>query len=58
LSTAFFVGGVEQTKLYLRHHPDLTAIFYLLGASEGAVEKISLQSAATHPRLLVLRAPQ
>ncbi len=58
LSTAFFVGGVEQARQYLRHHPDLTAIFYMPGASAGAVEEISLQSTAMHPRLLMVRAPR
>jgi FAD:protein FMN transferase len=52
LSTAFHVAGVEPTRRYLRHHPDLAAILYRRSASARGVEEICLRSAVTPPRLL------
>jgi thiamine biosynthesis lipoprotein len=45
LSTSFFVAGVKQCQVYLKQHPDLTAIFYV--RSTHAVEQIVLKSAMT-----------
>lgn len=44
LSTAFFVSGVEHTRLYLRRHPNLAAILYEPGASMHSVEQTMLKS--------------
>jgi thiamine biosynthesis lipoprotein len=44
LSTAFFAAGVEQAKVYLRHHSNLAAIFYWPGASAHSVEQTMLKS--------------
>jgi thiamine biosynthesis lipoprotein len=43
LSTAFFAAGVERSQVYLRHHPDLTVIFYLPDSAHS-VEEIVLKS--------------
>ena len=47
LSTSFFVGGVEKSRAYLEHHPDLIAIFFIPTRSTHTVEEVVLKSSVT-----------
>jgi thiamine biosynthesis lipoprotein len=50
LSTAFFVAGVERSRAFLEHHPNLHAIFYRPGGSPRSFEQTVVQSSVTHLR--------
>ncbi|HKT10215.1 MAG TPA: FAD:protein FMN transferase, partial [Terriglobia bacterium] len=47
LSTAFYVEGPDASRHYLDHHPNLTAVFFLPGASTGAYKQVVLKSSHT-----------
>jgi thiamine biosynthesis lipoprotein len=44
LSTTFFVEGPDATRRYLDHHPNLTAVFFLPGASANTYKQVVLKS--------------
>ncbi len=44
LSTAFFVAGVDQTRVYLENHPNLSVFLYLSANSQRQVEEVRLAS--------------
>lgn len=44
LSTAFFVGGVEGTRLTLERHPNVRALLYVPQRSSHTFEQIALES--------------
>jgi thiamine biosynthesis lipoprotein len=44
LSTSFLVGGITQSREYLKHHSNLTAIFYIPVRSTREVEELVLKS--------------
>lgn len=48
LSTAFFVEGIKRSRVYLQHHSNLTAIFYLPRHARHAFHQVILKSLVTN----------
>jgi FAD:protein FMN transferase len=45
LSTSFYVLGAERGRALLKHHPNLTVIFYLPGVAKGKFKRVVMRSA-------------